>query len=83
MRAKENHMVMEDKWEPISMGPTTTGSMLETCTGKAVRRGASGKRAGPVGAPFAQRGTSETSLTQTGRSWRAFRTLICWNWSPL
>lgn len=45
-RAKENHMVMEDKWEPITMGPTITGSMLETCTEKAVRRGASGRQAG-------------------------------------
>ena len=36
MRAKENHMVIEDKWEPISMGPTITGSVLETCKRRAV-----------------------------------------------
>lgn len=36
IRAKENHMVMEVKWEPITRGPTIAGSMLETCEEKAV-----------------------------------------------
>lgn len=36
-----------------------------------------------MGAPLAQRGTRETSLTQIGKSWKSFRTLICWHWSPL
>lgn len=33
-RAKENHTVMEDRWEPITKGPTVTGSMLEACKRK-------------------------------------------------
>lgn len=36
MRATEIHMDMEDKWEPIRMGPSSTGSTLEACNGKAV-----------------------------------------------
>lgn len=36
MRAKENHMVIEDKWEPITMGPTIISSMLEACKGRVV-----------------------------------------------
>lgn len=31
MMAKENHMVMEDKWEPMIRGPAIAGSMLENC----------------------------------------------------
>jgi hypothetical protein len=34
MRAKENHIVIEDKWEPITKGPTITGSMFEACKRK-------------------------------------------------
>lgn len=34
MRAKENHTMMEDRWEPITRGPTIAGSMLETCKGR-------------------------------------------------
>ena len=29
-KAKEDHTTMEDKWEPITRGPATAGSMLET-----------------------------------------------------
>ena len=36
MRTKENQMVMEDKWEPMTIGPTIAGSMLETCKERAV-----------------------------------------------
>lgn len=51
MRTKENQMVMEDKWDPMTMGPTIAGSMLETCKERAVRRGAQGDGGDSGGCP--------------------------------
>lgn len=68
MRVKENHTMMEDKWEPMMMGPTIAGSMLETCKGRAVGRWAPGRWRGPICvSPLPQGGTSKTSLTQVWR----------------
>lgn len=35
MKAKEIHMVMEDKWEPITIGPSIASSIL-ICKERAV-----------------------------------------------
>lgn len=69
MRAKENHVVMEDKWEPIIRGPTITGSMLETCKGRAVLKVGPREMEGTQRvSTLPQGGTSRTSLTQIWRS---------------
>lgn len=55
MRVKENHTMMEDKWEPITMGPTIAGSMLETCKGRAVGRWAQRGGGDLAGCPLCPR----------------------------
>lgn len=65
MRLKENHTMMEDKWEPITMGPNIAGSILETCKGRAVERCAPGRWKGLSWVtPLLQGGTRKIFLTQ-------------------